>query len=195
MNKFEIPIRLTGEYFLESARDMAAFSAFLTKFHPVWFNSNLDFLIPAMLDAEEKESLKKLRYPVQNELYLLITYQGETVGWFTGHQHDQESFYMMNSVVHPDHRKKGIYTALLKVILGWAKGEGFQHVKSRHKAANNEVIVPKLKAGFIISGMEISDRFGTLVNLTFHFNEKRRMAVKFWSGQVPFSLMQPYCKS
>jgi hypothetical protein len=36
---------------------------------------------------------------------------------------------------------------------------------SRHRADNNAVIVPKLRAGWVIAGFEVAPRFGLLVHL------------------------------
>jgi hypothetical protein len=46
------------------------------------------------------------------------------------------------------------------------------------------VIVPKLKAGFVISGFEVSDIFGILIHLTYYFNEIRRKVIDFRVGQL-----------
>jgi hypothetical protein len=60
---------------------------------------------------------------------------------------------------------------------------GFQLIYSRHCATNNQVIIPKLKRGFVISKMEIDDVFGVLVHLHFHVNETRRLIMDYRSGQ------------
>ena len=57
-------------------------------------------------------------------------------------------------------------------------------ISSKHSATNNRVIIPKLKAGFVISGLEISDRYGTLVRLEYFTNPKRRELMDFRSGQA-----------
>ena len=59
---------------------------------------------------------------------------------------------------------------------------GFQVVLSRHTTTNNSIIIPKLKAGFVITALEVSDRFGTLVHLSYYFNEKRRKVMLFRAG-------------
>ena len=43
-------------------------------------------------------------------------------------------------------------------------------------------IIPKLKAGFVISGMHINEKFGTLVNLTYYINPQIKAVVDFRSG-------------
>lgn len=90
---------------------------------------------------------------------------------------------MMNTGVLEAHRRRGVYTALLPVVLKTAQQVGFQVVLSRHHATNNAVIIPKLKAGFVITGLELDDRYGTLVQLSYYFNPLRRRLLDVRVGQ------------
>ncbi len=90
---------------------------------------------------------------------------------------------MTNTGILEAHRGRGLYTALLPVVLGILKREGFQTVYSRHNLTNNAVIVPKLKAGVVISGFEVDDRFGTLAQLSYFFNPLRRKVLDVRVGQ------------
>jgi hypothetical protein len=62
--------------------------------------------------------------------------------------------------------------------------QGFQLITSSHNATNSAIIIPKLKAGFIITGFELSDTFGLLVNLTYYTNATRRKIMDFKAGQT-----------
>lgn len=73
--------------------------------------------------------------------------------------------------------------AFIPIILVQLKNDGFQVVVSRHNLTNNAVIIPKLKAGFVISGFEVDDRFGTLVKLSYFFNPLRRKLLDVRVGQ------------
>lgn len=64
------------------------------------------------------------------------------------------------------------------------RSEGFQIIYSRHAATNSSVIVPKLKSGFVISGFELSDTFGTLVHLTYFTNPIRKKVMEFRCGDL-----------
>jgi GNAT superfamily N-acetyltransferase len=77
-------------------------------------------------------------------------------------------FYMANSGVVETHRRRGIYTSLLKAVLQHAAGEGAWAVRSKHSVINRPVIIAKLREGFNISGLSQSARMGTLVELTLH---------------------------
>lgn len=105
------------------------------------------------------------------------------VGWHVGSQIEVGKFYMTNTGILRDHQRRGLYTALLPIILETVKKEGFQVVYSRHNLTNNAVIVPKLRAGFVISGFDVSDRFGTRVKLSYFFNPLRRKMLDVRVGQ------------
>ncbi|MEZ0393373.1 MAG: hypothetical protein ACAH59_14230, partial [Pseudobdellovibrionaceae bacterium] len=79
-------------------------------------------------------------------------------------------------------RRKGLYTALMHEVLKRVQNLGFQIVLSRHTTTNNSIIIPKLKAGFVISAIEVSERFGTLVHLSYFFNQTRKKIMEFRAG-------------
>lgn len=121
------------------------------------------------------------------DLYTLrlgLFHREEFVGWHFGIQQSGEKFYMQNSAVATEHRRKGLYRALLNEVLARAKAKGFQVIYSRHMAMNNAVIIPKLKAGFVITAMELSDVFGLLVHLSFYTNPLRRKVLEFRTGET-----------
>lgn len=139
-----------------------------------------------ILSDEEKAQIRELN---KNTAPLLKIYIGifkgdEFCGWFSGDQYNFETFYMRNSAILPEHRRKGLYQALMFEVLRRTKELGFQVVLSRHTTTNNSIIIPKLKAGFIITALEVSDRFGTLVHLSYFFNDTRRKVMEFRSGDL-----------
>lgn len=140
----------------------------------------------ALSEAERrKEDALRARMGDPYRLHLGVFVDGEVAGWSWGHQESAEAFYMVNSAVLPAYRGRGLYAALLRALLARVAEQGFQRIYSRHKATNNAIIVPKLKAGFVVTALELSDRFGTLVQLTYFPNEKRRKVAGFRAGQVP----------
>jgi L-amino acid N-acyltransferase YncA len=84
----------------------------------------------------------------------------------------------------PAHRRKGLYTALLNQTTDQLKEMGFQKIYSRHSATNNDVIIPKLKFGFTITSLEISDIFGVLVHLVYFPKELRRKMMVYRVGDI-----------
>lgn len=157
------------------------------KWAPQMFSDNdtsMDFR--KVLSDDERDQIKTLQKNL-SELYgfNLCIYLGEEFcGWFYGEQQNNQTFYMQNSAILPAHRRKGLYTALLYEVLNRVKDQGFQIVLSRHTTTNNSIIIPKLKAGFKITALEVSDRFGTLVHLSYFFNETRRRVMEFRAGEL-----------
>ena len=135
--------------------------------------------------AEELERSRSLERGLSGALRInLGIFHGDTfVGWSWGIQQPGETFYMVNSAVLPEHRGKGLYRALMESMVERVTGLGFQLITSRHVACNNAVLVPKLKAGFQITGFEVSDSFGVLVNLTYYTSPLRRKVYTYRTGQ------------
>lgn len=138
------------------------------------------------LSEQDKENSERLKQELGNpiRINLGVFYQGQFVGWSWGFQESPYKFYMCNSAIFPEHRRKGLYTELIKEMLKRIKSLGFQEVYSRHTAGNNAVIIPKLKAGFSISSMEISDLFGTLIHLTYYLIPLRKKVYDYRTGQI-----------
>jgi ribosomal protein S18 acetylase RimI-like enzyme len=139
-----------------------------------------------VLSEEERTQVRNLHKNL-SQMYnfnLCVFHDNEFCGWFTGDQYNNETFYMRNSAILPGHRRKGLYTSLMYEVLERVQAQGFQVVLSRHSTTNNSVIIPKLKAGFVITALEVSDRFGTLVHLSFFFNETRKRIMEFRSGDL-----------
>jgi ribosomal protein S18 acetylase RimI-like enzyme len=138
-----------------------------------------------ILSKEEKIKLDALRVSMGHPLVLRygIFYGDDLVGWHIGDQQSSHNFYMRNSAILPEHRRKGLYTMLLDHVLGDLTTHGFQTITSRHTAVNNSVIIPKLRRGFVITGFELSDVFGALVTLTYHTNADRRRVLAFRAGE------------
>jgi len=139
--------------------------------------------------VHSEEERAKTRHLYKNMTSLvrmnLCIFKGEEFcGWFTGDQYNGETFYMRNSAILPDHRRKGLYTILMHAVLERVKELGFQIVLSRHTTTNNSIIIPNLKAGFVITPIKVQARFGTLVHLSYFFNETRRQIMEFRAGDL-----------
>lgn len=149
-----------------------------------FFAGDIELNLDEALSESEQNARELLsdRLGDRFTLYLGIYHQDTLVGWSFGKQESAEKYYMVNSALLPLHRNKGVYTSLLPHVLERVKREGFQIVYSRHRANNNPILIPKLKAGFCITGLELSDMFGTLVHLSYFFNQARRSAYDFRVG-------------
>jgi hypothetical protein len=142
--------------------------------------------VRSFYDESEKAALRELSATMGSpmRLNLGIFHHQKFIGWHCGDQKSSEEFYMRNTGILAEYQGRGLYTSMLKHIPLFLKAAGFQVISSKHNATNNRVIIPKLKAGFIISGLEISDRFGTMVRLEYFTNSDRRALMDYRSGQA-----------
>jgi GNAT superfamily N-acetyltransferase len=99
---------------------------------------------------------------------ILVSAGDEVIGAYWGMQETWQRYYMVYSVIHRDWQGRGLYKALLSRVMQAATDAGFREIYSRHRADNNAILVPKLKAGFTIAAMEVTPRFGLLVHLRYY---------------------------
>lgn len=165
----------------------------LKEFRP-WFAQNRSNLFPDTLDFNAQEILSDLERTKQKALAermanvfscaIVLAHETKIIGWSFGRQETFEKFYQVNSAIFPEYRGRGFYKRLLNIMTELVREEGFQIIYSRHAATNSAVIVPKLKSGFVISGFELSDVFGTLVHLTYFTNSVRKKVLDFRCGDL-----------
>lgn len=178
-------IQIFDDYHLLLADDRTAFTSFVNANMPTVFALHQRVGIADLLTEDEKAAALRLRtqFGKPGELLIYVMHGDVPIGWLIGVQEDPETFYMMNTGLLPAHQGKGVYTALLPKHLAYLQSLGYQKVSSRHIATHNGIIVPKLKAGFLITGLELSEEYGWLVNLTYYFNAARRAALMQRAGR------------
>jgi L-amino acid N-acyltransferase YncA len=91
---------------------------------------------------------------------------------------------MCNTAIDPAHRGKGLYARIVQEVIDVARAEGFQLITSKHHASNSAVLVPKLKAGFIITGLTLDEKYGLMVLLTYFVDPVRRSLAVRRIGQA-----------
>lgn len=165
------------------------FQPIFREMRPRVFDPRCEFRWRGVLSEVERERMSTLGKAVQwgpdrVRHHILFKRGDELAGWYFGVQETETRYFMINTAVLPEHRRKGIYTALLRSLLTHLTELGFQEIYSLHHPTNNPVLVAKLKAGFVITGMEISDVFGLLVRLTYYTNPTRRdvIAARTWAA-------------
>ncbi len=94
-----------------------------TKLRSVLFAENFDFNYRDALSPVELQALSELNKRMAGTftLNLGLYFEGALVGWSFGRQESGERFYMVNSAVFPEHRRKGLYTALMNEMVAQAK--------------------------------------------------------------------------
>lgn len=140
------------------------------------------------LSIDDSQAVKDLNSNLKSRKRINIgIYKKENiVGWSYGWQGGLESatYYMANSYVLPEYRRKGFYSLMLEKVIEISKECNFHTLTSRHVASNNAVIIAKLKAGFKITGMELSEVHGNLIHLTYFNNDLRAECFEVRSGLV-----------
>lgn len=161
------------------------FRSFLTEHRPRLLGGDFSCMPEEYLSDDEKRAQEQLADRMGNlfRLRLGVFYNGSQVGWSFGTQLDRGKFYMVNSAIFPEHRRKGLYKSMLEKAVGIVAAQGFQLITSSHIATNSPILIAKLKAGFIITGFELSDVFGLMVNLTYFTNPTRRKIMDFRAGR------------
>ncbi len=187
--------QLIGEYYFREMKP-TEFEPLFMRYRPIVFQDTLDFRVRDALSVEEltlmqqQDAVFRDRERIHIGLYHR---QREFIGWHVGEQYPFGRFYMTNTGILPEHQNKGIYTALLPIVIEMVRERGYQRIFSRHVASNNAVLVPKLKAGFQITSIEIDDQWGVLLHLTYFFNPLRRKALAFRTGEtIPDAELRPY---
>lgn len=123
-------------------------------------------LTPAFT-PEQSAALRDLDAIVGDRLQhrMLFEADGATIGGYWGQQETFGRYYMTVSVFRPEWRGRGLYTALLGRVTAAVAHAGFREMYSRHRADNNKILVPKLRAGWLIAAFEVAPRWGLTVHL------------------------------
>lgn len=137
-----------------------------------------------LLAQEEREGHERLKEAakVLTRIRIGIYFKNQLVGFTFAFQSEGSNLHMAMSCVHPEHQRKGLYSELLRAVLEFSRQNGFQTVDSHHRATNNPVIIAKLRKGFVINGLTLSDIMGCLVELTYFHNAERRKLMDARSG-------------
>jgi L-amino acid N-acyltransferase YncA len=163
------------------------FSPFFWENRPKVFGENSMLTFEKTLSAAEKEKQMALAKNMagRQHFYFFIYKNEEIVGWHFGKQIDHEENYMVNTALFEAHRNKGVYQVFLQEMILFLKDKGYQIITSKHHASNNAVLVPKLKAGFVIKGLNIDLNFGTMVTLQYIVNELGKSIYNYRTGSHP----------
>lgn len=124
------------------------------------------------------------RYAQLERLYCLLMLGQKCIGWHYGFQDGPFSYYMCNSAIIPEYQRQGCYSWLAQQVMNEVQSRGFHKIKSRHHPTATAVLIAKLKLGFIVSGMQLSANFGTLVELEWNGNPHVERLMKFRCGSA-----------
>lgn len=105
----------------------------------------------------------------------------ELIGWHHAHGQGERTVYMADTGLLPEHQGRGLYSRLLPAVLEVYREAGYALVQSHHRATNNRVIVPKLRAGFFLQGLNLYEG-GLNAALTLSLDGTYREAMHVRSG-------------
>lgn len=112
-------------------------------------------------------------------------FDGDTlVGWSHALLPQTGTMYVSNSGVVARYRRRGIYSGLVAAMEQQARALGCKRIESHHRAANSDVLIAKMKLGYVIVGTEFSAEMGLLVKLCKHLDVRRRELFDARSGIV-----------
>jgi RimJ/RimL family protein N-acetyltransferase len=100
--------------------------------------------------------------------------QGEPVGWCYGYMEDSETFFIDTVGLVLAYRGRGIYTAFLPRLIAYLGSLGYERLTTSHHPNNRAVMIPELKAGFHIVGLELHEGCGALIKMAYLFHDDRR---------------------
>lgn len=130
--------------------------------------------------GQERMSAIRADNPLRD--FCIIRRDDAPVGFFCGHQHERGSYRMHHTHIHPDFRRQGLYTAILRATIDYTGRLGFDSITSEHEPGNNPVIIAKLKVGFRIVSLDIIPMEGVSVRLCYFHNQEHLAAYRYRCG-------------
>lgn len=121
-------------------------------------------------------SLRERYEVLHHEWFLFLDSKGTPVGWHIGEAEDWATFYMRNTGILPAHQNRGIYDAFCSAFMTYLEEIGYERVSSQHMATNRRILIMKLKRGFDIAGLELTESWGPLVKLVRLIAPDRRVS-------------------
>lgn len=82
------------------------------------------------------------------------------------------------SGILPEYQNRGVYSTFLHRFLDYLKKLGYVRVTSNHMVNNRPVLIAKLKAGFVATGMSLDERWGAMLWLTYFINDAQAEAFR-----------------
>ncbi|MEM9953530.1 MAG: GNAT family N-acetyltransferase [Chloroflexota bacterium] len=132
-----------------------------------------------VISEERQLTARVLRefFDFSHHEYLLFKDIDDTVvGYAYGDMRDSQTFFMTSTGILSEHRRKGLYSGFVTYLLQYLSKIGYERVVSNHHPNNRAVIITKLKLGFNITAVNLDERWGAQVELTYLFDDDRRLA-------------------
>jgi RimJ/RimL family protein N-acetyltransferase len=177
---------LLGRYAMEPVSEGEYWSRWVPMWRPHW-PPEVYFDFEQLCDEQERARRERV---VASEGGQRLTEHwvaregDEPVALFSGRQQSGAAYLMTHAQVHPDHQGRGIYTEIVRRVIGYTGELGFERILSEHAVGNNAVLVPKLKLGFRIIAFEIEPAFGLGLRLAYFHDPQQLAAYAFRYGDA-----------
>lgn len=135
--------------------------------------------VPFHLSGARRDQVKpmsRLYDRVHRESFVFYSAKDEPIGWHIGDAEDMLTYYLRQTAIRPHAQAKGLYTAFCIRLSNYLADIGYERLTSCHQVTNRKMLIRKLKDGFVIAGLEITERWGPMVKLVKLLPEDRREA-------------------
>lgn len=165
-----LPLRLSGDIFVEesSYEECARFAA--EHFQRIYAGSaGSPFL---WLDPNPA---REFYYRTVGDFFSFKE-QGKIIGIHVFTVHDWSTYYIRNTAILPEYQDRKLFQQLYERLVASMRGTSVERVVAETSITNPRVIHLLQKVGFIQTGMNLSERWGSMVQLT-HFISDRHAGV------------------
>lgn len=129
------------------------------------------FSLPSERRAD-KQRLGQLQRLTHQEA--VVFYAGDRpIGFHAGRMTGAAEYMMDDTGVLPAYQNRGVYSTFLRSFLPYLRDCGYERVVSYHSPTNRPVLIAKLKAGFVIKGMELREQAAASVKLVYFLHADR----------------------
>ena len=103
--------------------------------------------------------------------FFLFSLDGKDVGFFVANAIDWSSYYLRNASFLPEVQGRGIYQEFMELLLGVLRAHGIARAEGHIAPSHHGHIHIYNKLKFKIAGIELSERWGSLLHFVLHLQE------------------------
>lgn len=123
----------------------------------------------------EPMSEAKRRFGAEMDVFL-FRHLGRSIGVLMSHPSDWSTYYMRTSAFLPDYRRSRLASRFMDLFWAPLAAAGIARVECDASPANIPVNKLFLSQGFVVTSVQASDRWGTLLRYTKFLNEDAERA-------------------
>jgi RimJ/RimL family protein N-acetyltransferase len=203
IRKKYFPMKLSNGVIAQSMDRKTALKTielFNERIFPPGFKEETGAFRPPKARMQRVTRLWEQRIDTHPEWIVFFDQDDDPIGWFYGYMEDEQTFFIDTIGLVPEVRAKGIYQAFLRKLITYLKAAGYERLTSSHHPNNRAVLIPELKVGFNIVGLEINESAGPILRVAHPLHEDRRVGFErvfcmmpedSWRGKIPEDHSQP----